>query len=301
MIGSFLTYLRTEKGYSELTVRAYGNDIRQFVVYCGAAGKDFDPASVTPADIRSWIMHLSELKRTPTTINRKISSLRTFYGFLKRTGAVGEIPFRNVSFQKKPRRLPVFVEESRMNQIVRACTELTDHYETERDSLIVLLFYATGIRIAELIGITEQDVDPRAGELRVTGKGNKQRIVPLLPGIARKISHFTTVRNDRIICETDKKYLFLTTKGKRVSRTSVYQLVTGTLGLFGVQGKRSPHVLRHTFATHLLNNGSDIRSIQELLGHARLSSTQVYTHNTVERIKEVYNNAHPRAKKEKED
>ncbi len=298
MIEAFLTYLRAEKGYSELTIRAYGDDIRQFVVFFGGQETDFRPETVTFADIRSWIMSLSEAGMSPKTVNRKISSLRSFYRYLLRNGDVQTLPFKKITLLKTPKRLPVFVEESRMTAIIRAVTEPTDDFETERDSLIVLLFYATGIRIAELIGITDDDCILDSGELKVTGKGNKQRIVPLLPGVVSRIKRYLSLRNRQIVCTNEKKFLFLTDKGERISRTAVYKVVTQTLGLFGVQGKRSPHVLRHTFATHLLNNGAEIKSIQELLGHANLMTTQIYTHNTIERVKEIYQKAHPRAKKD---
>ena len=298
MIEAFLTYLRAEKGYSELTIRAYGDDIRQFVVFFGGQETDFRPETVTFADIRSWIMSLSEAGMSPKTVNRKISSLRSFYRYLLRNGDVQTLPFKKITLLKTPKRLPVFVEESRMTAIIRAVTEPTDDFETERDSLIVLLFYATGIRIAELIGITDDDCILDSGELKVTGKGNKQRIVPLLPGVVSRIKRYLSLRNRQIVCTNEKKFLFLTDKGERISRTAVYKVVTQTLGLFGVQGKRSTHVLRHTFATHLLNNGAEIKSIQELLGHANLMTTQIYTHNTIERVKEIYQKAHPRAKKD---
>ena len=301
MIETYLTYLRAEKGYSELTIRAYGDDIRQFLAYYGVPEEQFRPQEVTSIDLRSWIMSMTEAKMSPHSVNRKISSLRSFYRYLVRKGDVSILPFKKISLQKTPKRLPVFVEESRMQAILDAIIEPSDDFETERDSLIILLFYATGIRIAELIGITDNDYSLHTGELRVTGKGDKQRIVPLLPGVVRKMTHYLSLRNAGIICKSGNNSLFLTDKGERISRTAVYRIVTETLALFGVQGKRSPHVLRHTFATHLLNNGAEIKSIQELLGHANLMTTQIYTHNTIERVKEVYQKAHPRAKNEKED
>ena len=297
MLKKFFTYLRAERGYSELTIRAYGDDIRQFLLYYGVSEDDFVPGDVTDRDIRGWIISLGDSGISARSVNRKISSLRAFYRYLMRSGAVDTAPFRNVSSLKTPKKLPVFVEQSKMDNIIRAVTENTDDFSTERDSLVILLFYATGIRIAELIAITDNDYSLSAKELIVTGKGNKQRIVPLLDGVVAKIKNYLSLRDEKTVCKEDKNFLFLTDKGGRMGRKAIYDIVTTTLGIFGVQGKRSPHVLRHTFATHLLAGGADIRSIQELLGHASLNTTQIYAHNTIERIKEVYVNAHPRAKK----
>ncbi len=291
MIEAFLKYLKAEKGYSELTVRAYGDDIRQFAAWYGA---DFAPEKVAAADIRGWIMALTEAKMSPHSVNRKISALRSFYRYLLRNEVITSLPFEKIRFQKKPKRLPVFVEESRMQAILDAIVRPSDDFATARDALIVLLFYATGIRIAELVGLHDDDYSPSAGELRVTGKGDKQRIVPLLPGVGRQIDLYRSLRDAQIGAQQAERWLFVSDKGARIARTAVYEVVTKTLGAFGVQGKRSPHVLRHTFATHLLNRGAEIRSIQELLGHTDLRTTQVYTHNTIERVKEVYEHAHPR-------
>lgn len=296
MIEAFLTYMRVERGYSELTIRAYGDDIRQFLAYYGVEEDVFDPGEVASTDIRSWIMSMNEGGLSARSINRKMSSLHSFYRYMKKSGRVDVVPFKKITSLKTSKKLPVFVEESRMRLLFGAISEPTDDFETERDSLIVLLFYATGIRIAELIEITDDDYSFEAGELRVTGKGDKQRVVPLLPAVVAKMKNYIELRNEKKACKSSDNFLFLTCKGDRISRGAVYKTVTKTLEMLGVQGKRSPHVLRHTFATHMLNNGADIKSIQELLGHANLMTTEIYTHNTIERIKEVYKQAHPRAK-----
>lgn len=297
LLNRFLSYLRAEKGFSELTVRAYGDDVRQFISSRGTDEAGFDPDEVVHTDIRAWIMEMSERKIAATSINRKISSLRAFYRYLLREGEVQNMPFKKISSLKTPKRLPVFVEQGKMSEIVKSVTELSDDFETERNSLIILLFYATGIRIAELASIVDENYSLLSKELKITGKGNKQRIVPLSGILITKMENYLRLRNEKIICNCDKKYLFLTDKGKCVPHKAIYTIVTETLALFGVRGKRSPHILRHSFATHLLNNGADIRSIQELLGHVSLLTTQIYTHNTIEKTKTIYNKAHPRAKR----
>jgi len=230
-------------------------------------------------------------------MNRELSSLRTLFRWLHRTGAVDKDVLRPLASLKTSRRLPAFVPESRLSAIVSECGFDSDEFLTERNSLAVLLFYSCGLRLAELVGIDRDDLSADGTSLRIRGKGDKERMVPILEEVRDKIRHYLRVIERQKICKSEEKALFLTQQGKRISRTTVYRLVQDELTRAGVQGKKSPHVLRHTFATHLMNGGADMREIQELLGHASLQATQVYTHNSIARLREIYAKAHPREQK----
>lgn len=298
MLPEFIRYLEAERRYSPLTVRNYRRDVEQFLTWLGTDDARFDPREVTTGQIREWIIHRTEKGGiSAATMNREISSLRALFRWLHRTGAVEKDILRPLASLKTSRRLPAFVPESRMSNIVDECEYESDEFETERNSLVILLFYSCGLRLAELVGIDRDDLSADRTSLRVRGKGDKERIVPILDEIREKIRHYLEVIERQKICNSEEKALFLTHKGKRISRTAVYRLVQDELTKAGVQGKKSPHVLRHTFATHLMNGGADMREIQELLGHASLQATQVYTHNNIARLKEIYAKAHPREKK----
>ena len=260
MLTEFIRYLSAERRYSPLTVRNYKHDVEQFLAWLDCDESRFDPRSVTTEQIREWII------------------------------------FRMISTLKTSRRLPAFVPESRMTTIVSECGPDSEDFQTERNSLIILMFYACGLRLAELVGIDRSDFSADYTSLRVRGKGDKQRMVPILEFLREKILHYLGLIERQNICISSEKALFLTHKGKRISRSVVYRTVQEELTRAGVQGKKSPHVLRHTFATHLLNGGADMREIQELLGHASLQATQVYTHNSIARLREIYAKAHPREK-----
>ena len=313
---AFLNYLLAEKRYSALTVRAYGDDIRQFMRFCLESSpantsepspgetvqedpaQNFDPALVQANDLRAWIMRLSgEEHRRATTINRKIASVRSFYHYLRSRSVISGDPFLKISTLRIPKRLPSFIEQSRMKRLTDSLMQPSGDFATERDALIILLFYATGIRLAELRDIRVSDFSDGFTRLKVRGKGDKERIVPVVGPAAAKINRYLTLIKEQNICKSDINFLFLTSGGKQISRSEIYRIVRHILHEAGVQGKSSPHVLRHTFATHLLGSGVDIRIIQELLGHNSLGATQVYTHNSIEQLKRVYNQAHPRAKK----
>ena len=305
MIADFVRYLEAERRYSPLTVRNYRHDVEQFLAWLGVDDARFEPQRITTDDIREWILYRTETGRvSAASMNREISSLRALFRWLLRTGAVGrdrqgivtQDIFRSVRSLRTPRRLPVFVPESRMNGIVSECECDSEDFVRERNSLIILLLYTCGLRLAELVGIDRDDFSADYASLRVRGKGDKQRMIPILEFVREKILSYLDLIARQNICNSAEKALFLTHKGKRISRTAVYRTVQEELDRAGVQGKKSPHVLRHTFATHLLNGGADMREIQELLGHASLQATQVYTHNSIARLREIYAKAHPREK-----
>ncbi len=295
MIDDFLRYIRAERRYSEGTARNYGRDIRRFFEDNNISEVDFDPTLLTADDIRKWIVSLTKRGLQPASVNRMTSSLRSFFRWLRRTGAMDADPFLHIGTQRTPRKLPSFVSENIMQNLVHE--PQPDDFVSERNALIVTLFYATGMRLSELTGIRVTDFSSDFSEVRILGKGNKERVVPLVEYASRRIrEHLDRIKRENI-CTGTENSLFLTPKGVPVSRAAVYKIVREELGRMGVQGKRSPHVLRHTFATHMLEDGADMREIQEILGHTSLAATQVYTHNSIARLKEIYKGAHPRGRK----
>ena len=297
MIADFVRYLEAERRYSPLTVRNYRHDVEQFLAWLGVDDARFEPQRITTDDIREWILYRTETGRvSAASMNREISSLRALFRWLLRTGAVGRDVVHPIPSLRTSQRLPAFVPESRMNGIVSECECDNEDFVRERNSLIILLLYTCGLRLAELVGIDRDDFSADFSSLRIRGKGDKERIVPMLEFVREKILHYIGLIERQNICISSEKALFLTHKGKRISRTAVYRTVQEELDRAGVQGKKSPHVLRHTFATHLLNSGADMREIQELLGHASLQATQVYTHNSIAGLREIYAKAHPREK-----
>ena len=297
MLDEFIRYIEAERRYSPLTIRNYRHDVEQFLAGSGIPDTPSGLQAVTTDDIRAWILRRTEEDGIgAASMNREVSSLRSFFRWLLVQGVVTHNVVQSVSSLKTARRLPAFVPESRMNGIVNECGFDTDLFDRERNSLIILLLYTCGLRLAELIGIDRNDFSDDGSSLRIRGKGDKERLVPILEPVREKISHYLGLIERQNICKSSEKALFLTHKGKRISRTTVYRIVRAELDRGGVQGKKSPHVLRHTFATHLLNGGADMREIQELLGHTSLQATQVYTHNSIARLREVYAKAHPREK-----
>lgn len=297
MLAEFIRYLEAERRYSPLTVRNYRRDIERFEEWLGVDDAGFEPRSVTTDQVRSWILHRTEQEGvSPRSMNRELSSLRALFRWLLRTGAVDRDVLHPIAALRTSRRLPSFVPESRMNGIVVDCETESGDFACERDALIVLLFYTCGLRLAELEQIERTDFSDDFRSLHVHGKGDKERIVPVLEFVREKILRYLDLIERQNICNSQEKALFLTSQGTRISRSTIYRRVKEALDRGGVQGKKSPHVLRHTFATHLMNGGADMREIQELLGHASLEATQVYTHNSIARLRAVYAKAHPRAK-----
>ena len=301
MLDRFIRYLEAERRYSPLTVRNYRRDLERFFGWLGFDAARDDPRRITTDDIREWMIYRTEHDRvSANSMNREISSLRALFHWLQSRGMVERDVVKPVASLRTAHRLPAFVPESRMATVVDRCEEADAvDFECERDALIILLFYTCGLRLAELVAADRTDFSEDFRSLRVRGKGDKERIVPILEFVREKILAYTAAIERQKICNSAEKALFLTQRGARISRSTVYRIVQRELAQAGVQGKKSPHVLRHTFATHLLNGGADMREIQELLGHASLQATQVYTHNSIARLQAVYAKAHPREKGEK--
>ena len=288
---SFLQYLSFEKRFSPHTVLAYQNDLQQFLTFIKKLYETEDTSSITHSMVRSWIVDLMEKEISPRSINRKLTTLKTFYKFLLRQGKVLTNPMLKVQAPKTSKRLPVFVDEKKMD-LLFSDKNFGEGFEATRDHLMLEIFYATGMRLSELIGLEDSSIDTYECQVKVLGKRNKERIIPFTNKLKELINIYLKARQEIV---NKAPGFFVTDKGKKLYPKLVYRIVTGRLGTVTTLDKKSPHVLRHTFATHMLNNGADINSVKELLGHANLSATQVYTHNTIEKLKKVYKQAHPRA------
>jgi integrase/recombinase XerC len=288
---SFLQYLATERRYSLHTIRSYANDLNQFISYLSESGSDFNPGGVTTIDIRGWIVSLLDGGMSASSVHRKITCLRVFFRYLRREGAVEGDPTAKVVLPKRKKRLPAFVGEESMNTLLDSFS-FGDDFEGLRDRTIIEMLYMTGMRRSELTGLALSDYDESRGTLRVLGKRNKERLVPLLDSFRRSLDIYVDARRK---AESKGDWFFVTVRGNKLYDKFVYNIVKRYLTMVTTIEQRSPHILRHSFATHMLNHGADLNSIKELLGHANLSATQVYTHNTFEKLKKVYKQAHPRA------
>lgn len=290
---SFLQYLQIEKRYSLHTVRSYLNDLDQFYQFLLSLGLPEDPVGVTSHDIRAWIVSMLENNYSTVSVHRKISCLRVFYRYLRKEGIVKNDPLEKVVLPKRKKTLPVFIEEEAMTKLLDTYS-FGEDFAGIRNRTIIELLYVTGMRRSELIGLKDNDVDLSDGSLKVTGKRNKQRIIPLVKPFIKSLDEYIKVRNANVATQKNG-WFFITDKGNKLYDKYVYNTVNSYLAFVTTIEKKSPHILRHTFATHMLNRGADLNSIKELLGHANLSATQIYTHNTFEKLKKVYKQAHPRA------
>ena len=297
LIDGFLQWLEAERRYSPLTVRNYRRDIGDFLSWRGVTCDSFVPRDIMREDVEEWIIYLSdERKLKATSVNRTVASLRTLWRWLMHHGHVERDVVSMIRSTKTPRRLPVFVPDSRMTEVIEGIKEdlRSGDFVRVRDAVVVVLFYTSGMRLAELHQVNVGDISADFSHIRVLGKGNKERIVPLIAPVQEILKKYCGQKSSQNICIDQKNALILSEKEERLSQRTLQRIVDRVLKASGVQGKTSPHVLRHTFATHLLNMGADLRDIQELLGHSSLKATQVYTHNDVERLKAVYAEAHPR-------
>jgi len=287
----FLSYLRFEKRYSPHTVASYDNDLKQYHIFCKQAGND--GFTLDSSMIRMWIVSLLEQGDTPRTVNRKLSCLKTFSRYLMREGIIKVNPLNKVLKPKMSKRIPAFVDESKLNDFLDNY-QFGDDFQGIRNQLIIELLYQTGMRRSELIGLKTSSVNFIESQIKVLGKRNKERLIPVNNDLLKRVREYMILR-EKMFPGHISDSLLLTAKGQTVYPKMVYRIITGFLNLVTTLDKKSPHVLRHSFATHLLNRGADLNAIKELLGHANLSATQVYTHNTFEKLKDIYKQAHPRA------
>tara|TARA_B100001057_G_C22801334_1_gene931629 strand:+ start:462 stop:1343 length:882 start_codon:yes stop_codon:yes gene_type:complete len=288
---NYLDYLLLEKRYSSHTVKAYRTDLRIFESYL----KEIYTTSIDKANhsmIRSWLVDELNKGNSARTVNRKITTLKSFYKYLIKEEKIKQNPTLKISSSKTSKKLPQFVGLADMNELIDKL-KFEENFSDSRDKLIIEVFYSTGVRLSELINIKLTDVDSLKSQIKVLGKRNKERLIPLTKELQKSIEGYMILRmKEKAI---DRSYLFLTDSGKKLNPSMVYRKVNELLKGVTTLEKKSPHILRHTFATHMLNNGADLNVIKELLGHASLSATEVYTHNSIDRLKEIFNNAHPRA------
>ena len=292
-IQSFIDYLKFEKRYSNHTIISYGNDLSSFFNYLKYQYDTNKLNDISHSIIRSWIASLREQQLTARSINRKISSLRSFLKFHLKQGNIAQLPTANTVAPKMNRRLPAFLKEPETLELLESLNSSTEDWKSLNAKMLISLFYATGMRLSELINLKERQLDFGRSQVRVLGKGNKERIIPVNKEIIAAIRHYQDLKRKEF--DTKEEVLLVTEKGKKMYPRYAWLAVNRSLALSSTLDKKSPHVLRHTFATHLMNNGADLNAVKELLGHSSLAATQVYTHNTIEKLKEVYKKAHPKA------
>jgi len=289
----FIKYLQLEKRYSNHTIKAYQNDLGQFFTYAQGC---FELASIqktTTSIVRSWVAHLMQQGITAKSVNRKISSLKAFFKYSIKQGYLQTNPALNVPLPKLKKKLPQTIKTENINQLLND-VYWGETFEKLRDKLVIELIYETGMRLSELINLKLNNISLTSLHLKVLGKGNKERIIPFSPELAKSIEKYVNIRQSKEFIKADLSYLIVTNKGKKAYPKLISRIINNYLTLVTSIKHRHPHVLRHTFATALLNNGADLNAIKELLGHSSLAATQVYTHNSTEKLKQVYKLAHPK-------
>ncbi|MCX7954998.1 MAG: tyrosine-type recombinase/integrase [Bacteroidales bacterium] len=285
ILNNFSDFLKKEKLYSECTVSSYITDIKQFISFLNI-NEEKEITKTTKNDIRKWIIYLYNKKISASSIQRKVSSLKTFFKYLQRESLISDIPVKNIVLPKKHKRLPVFINEA---EIINLLDNV--EYSNERDKIVITLLYYTGMRCAELVNVKISDIDSERKTIKIFGKRKKERIIPLSDKIINEINKYLKFRNSlQPKCDN----LIVTNKGTKAYNKFIYRIVNKYLKIYSTISKKSPHVLRHSIATHLLNRGANINAIKEFLGHANLAATQVYTHNSLEQLKNIYNKYHPR-------
>ena len=293
MVNEFLQYLQYEKNYSFHTVLSYRTDLYQFCDFLVIKPQEINPTNINSQQIQQWSLLLMSTKISARSLSRKISTLKSFWKFLLVRGLATQDPTLKIILPKTKKPIPAFFKEKEMDSALDNKSNPND-FETTRDLLIISIFYQTGIRLAELISIEDKDIDLINGNLRVTGKRNKQRIIPISNSLCKEISEYIELRNNKL--EILSANLFLRENGQKLYPKLIYNIVHNTMSEVSSLHKRSPHVLRHTFATSILNGGADINAVKDLLGHSSLAATQVYTHTSFEELNNIYKHAHPRAK-----
>ncbi len=290
---AFVRYLSFERRYSAHTIKSYSIDLTQFEKFLNSLGNNTKVTQIDDRVIRDWVILLLKEKISARSVNRKLTTLKTFFRFLQREGEIEKNPTDKVFSPKTDKNLPVFIEERQMDTLLDDI-EFPSNYEGTRDKLIIQLFYNTGMRLSELIGLTDSSINHYDCTIKVIGKRNKERLIPITKELDNDIQLFIQIRNHSISRSENDKSFILTEKGTKLYPKLVYRIVSRYLNQITTIQKKSPHILRHTFATHMLNHGADLNAIKELLGHANLTATQVYTHNTFEKLKKTYKQTHPR-------
>ncbi len=291
----FIDYLTLEKKYSPHTITAYKKDLESFLVFASEGYGYQNIKEVNYSIIRSWIISLVDTNISNRTVNRKISSLKSYYKFLLKTSQIEINPLTGHKALKTSKKIQIPFSEVEIENVLESLESETN-FSGVRDKLIVELFYSTGIRRAELVGLKLLDISIVKKTMKVLGKRNKERIIPLLPSVLATIEKYIILRNEQKSVKGDT-WFFLSNKGDKIYETLVYRIINTYFSKASEKVKKSPHILRHSFATHLLNEGADLNAVKELLGHSSLASTQVYTHNSIAKLKEVYKNSHPRNSK----
>ena len=298
----FIQYIKFEKRYSPHTVSAYQSDLDQFMLFLNNPGNVAvvpepiitHPDQISYHDIRNWMVSMIDKKITGRSVNRKMATLRKYFKFLLQEGLITENPASKIRSQKIPKHLPVVVEGESLSKMLDDENIFSGDFSGVRDKLVIEMLFGTGMRLAELLGLKDSDINDYEGTVKVLGKRNKERIIPINTELRILIGQYLELKKNQNF-NNNSLMLIVTSKGTDAYRGLIYLIVQKYLSNISTQTKRSPHVLRHTFATSLLNNGADLNSIKELLGHANLSATQIYTHNSVERLKSIYKQAHPKA------
>lgn len=290
-IREFLDYLTFQKRYSPHTILSYQNDLNDFYKFIIDSDIQSDK-EITPAMVRSWLASLMERKFSARTVNRKISALKSYFKYQLRLENITASPLADKKSLKISRRLPVFLEEKEVDKLLSQ-DQQTETWEEILSHIILVIFYQTGIRLSELLNLKEKDIDTYSSAIKVLGKGNKERIIPVSNDFLREITHYLEQKKKWIGTE-NQEYLLVRENGKALYPKYIYNMVRNRVGEIATIERKSPHVLRHTFATHLTNNGAPINAVKELLGHSSLAATQIYTHNSIEKLKEIYKQAHPK-------